>query len=142
MRPLHDSLPLKLLKAREAVMDRFRPLLNAAGVTEQQWRVLRALDEHATIDAGDLARLVCIRMPSLSRILRDLEARGLLRKERSKTDRRQLDVRLTEDGHRFFTQASAGSEDRYAVIERSFGPERYARLMAELDDLIATAGDD
>jgi hypothetical protein len=37
------SLPMALLKAREAVMVRFRPSLRAHGLTEQQWRVLRIM---------------------------------------------------------------------------------------------------
>ena len=58
MRPLGQSLPLRLLMAREAVMERFRPHLNGAGITEQQWRVLRALCEVEEMDAGELAKAI------------------------------------------------------------------------------------
>jgi len=34
---------MELLKAREAAMERFRPMLREHGLTEQQWRVIRAL---------------------------------------------------------------------------------------------------
>ena len=44
-----------LLLAREAVMERFRPMLRDFGVTEQQWRVLRSLEEVGVMDLGDLA---------------------------------------------------------------------------------------
>ena len=44
-----------LLLAREAVMERFRPMLRDFGVTEQQWRVLRSLEEVGAMDLGDLA---------------------------------------------------------------------------------------
>ena len=43
----HRNLPLLLLQARERVIAQFRPILKAHGLTEQQWRVLRAL-----VDAG------------------------------------------------------------------------------------------
>ena len=82
MRSLDHSLPLMLLRAREAVMDHFRPHLHYHGVTEQQWRVLRALVEFGSLDAGTLARRVCLLMPSLSRILRDLASAGLLKRSR------------------------------------------------------------
>ena len=39
----HRNLALLLLQARESVMAEFRPLLNEHGLTEQQWRVIRAL---------------------------------------------------------------------------------------------------
>ena len=52
MRPFDRSLPMALLRAREAVMSRFRPLLHAHGVTEQQWRVIRALVEADGLDVS------------------------------------------------------------------------------------------
>ena len=140
MRPLDQSLPLKLLKAREAVMDRFRPIFNAEGLTDAQWRVLRALAEHSPIDAGRLARLVVLRMPSVSRILRDLEERGLLTKARSPADGRLIDVAITQAGLALFAGTSPRSELRYRQIEMALGPEAYGRLMADLDRLIAVLG--
>jgi homoprotocatechuate degradation regulator HpaR len=141
MRPLDQSLPLKLLKAREAVMDRFRPIFNAEGLTDAQWRVLRALAEHSPIDAGRLARLVVLRMPSVSRILRDLEERGLLTKARSPADGRLIDVAITQAGLALFAGTSPRSELRYRQIEMALGPEAYQRLMADLDRLIAVLGE-
>jgi homoprotocatechuate degradation regulator HpaR len=70
---LDRSLPLMLLRAREAVMDRFRPLLMRTGVTEQQWRVMRVLAEGGAMEAGAVARAACLLPPSLSRIIRTLE---------------------------------------------------------------------
>ena len=136
MRALDESLPLKLLRAREAVMDRFRPHLHANGFTEQQWRVIRALIEVETIDAGALAEAVCLRMPSLSRILADLEARGLLRKVRSETDRRLVNVEITGRGRALFTRMSADSERIYQEIQDRLGDADYKALMRKLDKVI------
>lgn len=141
MRPLDQSLPLKLLKAREAVLDRFRPIFNAEGLTDAQWRVLRALMEHSPTDAGALAKLVALRMPSVSRILRDLEERGLLTKARSAADKRLIDVAITEDGRALFTRTSPRSELRYRQIEMALGAEAYGRLMGDLDRLIEVLGE-
>ena len=55
MRDFAHSLPMALLKAREAVMAGFRPDLEAHDLTEQQWRVLRVLTEHPGITTGELA---------------------------------------------------------------------------------------
>jgi len=141
MRALDRSLPLKLLRAREAVMDRFRPHLHANGFTEQQWRVIRALVEVDTIDAGALAEAVCLRMPSLSRILADLEARGLLRKLRSKADRRLVNVEITEEGRALFTRMSEASERIYQSIQDRLGDAEYKDLMLRLDGFIARLND-
>ena len=136
MRALDESLPLKLLRAREAVMDRFRPHLHANGFTEQQWRVIRALIEVETIDAGALADAVCLRMPSLSRILADLEERGLLRKLRSETDRRLVNVEITPDGRALFARMSADSERIYQEIQDRLSDAEYKTLMRKLDKVI------
>ncbi|MEM7120411.1 MAG: homoprotocatechuate degradation operon regulator HpaR [Pseudomonadota bacterium] len=135
MRPIERSLPLKLLQAREAVMDQFRPNLNAHGVTDQQWRVLRALAEHKRMDAGALSRLITLRMPSLSRIMNDMEARGLVVKHRSGIDRRLVDLEITPDGKALFAEMSKESERVYREMEQRIGRETYARLMDILDDL-------
>lgn len=136
MRELKQSLPLKLLKAREAVMDEFRPVLNAHGITEQQWRVIRALVETDSMDAGQLARRVTLRMPSLSRILRDLDQRGIIAKSKSEADRRLINVTLTEEGRHLFSAISPRQEMRYEKLEERVGSEFYASLMGDLDKLI------
>ena len=56
MRSFGQSLPMELLKAREAAMARFRPMLRGHGLTEQQWRCLRVLWDEALRLVSDEAR--------------------------------------------------------------------------------------
>src|SRR5947207_14881770 len=77
------ALPGALLRAREAVMDRLRPVLRACDLTEQQWRVLRVLSVGGEIEVMRLAREALVRPPSLSRILRDLIERELIARRAS-----------------------------------------------------------
>src|SRR6201995_5147534 len=72
------SLPMALLRAREAVMRQFRPSLRQHGLTEQQWRILRALAAIDAVEVTELVRTAFLLGPSLSRILRDLEKRRLI----------------------------------------------------------------
>src|ERR1700726_4099313 len=83
------SLPMSLLRAREAVMRQFRPSLRSHGLTEQQWRILRALAAVDAIEVTELARTAFLLGPSLSRILRDLEARHLIERKAAKSDLRR-----------------------------------------------------
>ncbi|MFN8954252.1 MAG: homoprotocatechuate degradation operon regulator HpaR, partial [Burkholderiales bacterium] len=48
----HRNLPRLLLEAREAVMFHTRPSLREHGLSDQQWRVLRVLGEHAHESGG------------------------------------------------------------------------------------------
>src|SRR5258708_12574975 len=72
MREFSRSLPMSLLRAREAVMRHFRASLRNYDLTEQQWRFLRALASVDTIEVPELARVALLLGPTLSRILRDL----------------------------------------------------------------------
>ena len=81
IRSFKDSLPTQLLQAREAAMSRFRPMLRRHGLTEQRWRVIRAIHEHGEIDASELARRSFLLSPSLTRILKYLEIEKDKRRE-------------------------------------------------------------
>ncbi len=127
------TLPIALLRAREAVMDRFRPMLRNIDVTEQQWRVLRVVQETEGIDATQLARAACVLAPSLTRILKSLESRGLIAQGRDENDRRRTLVRLTEEGNALLHEAGLVSARIYAEIETKLGAERIADLLDALE---------
>lgn len=137
MRPLARSLPLKLLRAREAVMDRFRPHLAAHNVTEQQWRVLRALAEVGELDASTLAETTCLLPPSLSRILHDLDARGLVDRRRPDGDRRTSLISLSRTGRTLFDTMSRRSEAIYRDLEVRLAEADCGDILPALDRLIA-----
>ena len=98
MRDFSRSLPMSLLRAREAVMRQFRPSLREHGLTEQQWRILRALAAIEAVEVTELARTAFLLGPSLSRILRDLEARNLIERKTAKADQRRSMVSISEEG--------------------------------------------
>src|SRR3954447_24214685 len=75
-----DGLPLALVRARECVMAHFRHLLRRYNLTEPQWRVLKTMEEIKSIELSELARKSALLMPSLSRIVRELELRGYMTK--------------------------------------------------------------
>jgi len=87
LRDFEHSLPMALLKAREAAMARFRPMLRDHGLTEQQWRVIRALADYDRIDASELARRSLLLAPSLTRILQHLEGEKLVKRLSDANDR-------------------------------------------------------
>ena len=141
MRAFADSLPMRLLRAREAVMRRFRPALRDHGVTEQQWRVLRALAGHESLEITELAAATCLLAPSLSRILPDLEARGLAVRHPVQSDLRRSLVTLTPEGLKLIAAHAPHAERIYGAIEQRFGTERLdelVRLLRELEDTLGT----
>lgn len=132
MRDFSRSLPMSLLRAREAVMRQFRPSLRHHELTEQQWRILRALAAVETIEVTELARTAFLLGPSLSRILRDLEARDLIERRVAEADQRRAVVSISADGLKLIEAVAPSSEAIYAAITRRYG----ARKLAELQDML------
>ncbi|WP_024517334.1 homoprotocatechuate degradation operon regulator HpaR [Bradyrhizobium sp. Tv2a-2] len=132
MREFSRSLPMALLRAREAVMRQFRPSLRQHGLTEQQWRILRALAAVEESEVTELARTAFLLGPSLSRILRDLEARRLIERRTAESDQRRGMVSISEKGLKLMEMVAPSSEVIYAAITRRYG----ARKLLELQDML------
>lgn len=135
MRDFSHSLPMALMRAREAVMGEFRPLLRSYGLTEQQWRVLRVLIEADSVEATELAKRSFILLPSLSRILKTLDARGLIRREPVAHDQRRSAIAVTDAGRALFAEIAPQSEQRYRELAARFGQQRLDELYALLESL-------
>jgi homoprotocatechuate degradation regulator HpaR len=133
MRDFSRSLPMSLLRAREAVMKQFRPSLRRHGLTEQQWRILRALAAVDAIEVTELARVAFLLGPSLSRILRDLDARQLIERRTAKADLRRGVVSISQRGLKLIELVAPTSEAVYAAITQRYG----AQKLAELQDMLA-----
>ena len=135
------SLPMALLRARETVMTGFRPILAAHGVTEQQWRVLRVLGEYGPSDVTDLSEITFLLMPSLTRMTKGLEARGLVTRRRHDGDGRRLILDITEDGRSLLDSVTPKSAAVYREIEERFGAERLDQLLDLLEEIVDRSGD-
>jgi len=135
------SLPMLLLRGREAVMRYFRPSLLEHDVTEQQWRVLRALTTVDEMEVMMLADATYLLPPSMSRILKDLQRRGLVTRRSDRNDLRRNLVAITPKGNDLISTLSPRSEAAYTEIAERFGQANFSRLgslllklEAELDD--------
>ena len=127
LRPFEDSL-------RE-----FRPRLAIHGLTEQQWRVMRALEAHGKpMTTRELSDMTFLLSPSLSRITAKLAARGLITKEANPSDLRSSLLNISETGKTLISRMAPKSEEGYQAIEDSFGKDRLDQLHHLLQDLAAT----
>jgi homoprotocatechuate degradation regulator HpaR len=135
MRAFSESLPMALLRTREAVMCLFRPGLRSRGVTEQQWRILRALAHVGPMEVTELAEATFLLGPSLSRILPDMEKRQLVSRKQVDSDLRRSVVSLEPKGLRLISSHAPDSEQIYAQIAERFGVERVTQLFTLLQEL-------
>jgi homoprotocatechuate degradation regulator HpaR len=134
-RAVRYSLPITLLRAREAVMSHFRPMLAAHGVTEQQWRVIRVLKEAGTLDASEVAERAFILAPSLTRMIRSLEERNFISKHKDRADGRRVLLKIAPAGEAIINDVLPDSQAIYDALEEKFGKGRLKELLDLLDEL-------
>ena len=134
----HRNLPLLLLQARERVLSHFRPLLNANGVTEQQWRIVRVLYEVPSLEPREIVELCRISSPSLAGVLARMEELGLVVRRRLPHDQRRVRVSLTARARTMATRMAPEIDATYRRIERTIGAEFHERIEQILDELLAT----
>ncbi len=142
IRDFSRSLPMALLRAREAVMARFRPTLRRHDITEQQWRVLRALTASAApLTPSEISKMTLLSLPSLSRLLKTLEARGVVRRVAHDEDLRSARLALTPRGRKMVRTIAPMSEMSYADIGDAIGADDLEALYQLLDAVVLRLGD-
>ncbi|MEX8520639.1 MAG: homoprotocatechuate degradation operon regulator HpaR [Leptothrix sp. (in: b-proteobacteria)] len=136
----HRNLPLLLLHARESVIAHFRPILNAHGVTEQQWRIVRALREQGALEPRQIGEHCRISSPSLAGVLSRMDDLGLVRRERLEHDQRRVRVSLTEQSEQLIEQIAPQIEAVYQQLEARLGRDFFEQVYTLLDELIEVMG--
>ena len=137
----HRNLPRLLLEAREAVMLHTRPSLREHGLSDQQWRVLRVLGEHAHesggVETGRVATEAFLLGPSLTGVLTRMARDGLIERQRCPQDARRTVVRATALGLAKVQALSQTIEAHYSWMAEHLGTSQLTALYNLLDQLIA-----
>ena len=141
LRTFDKSLPMTLLRAHESVLRTFIPHLRAHDLSTQQWRVMRALAEVEAYDVSELAEACSLLRPSVSRIVQNLEGRGILLRQPCGRDSRRSLVSITPEGRDLIDLIAPESEARYAYIEKQFGRDNLAALYDMLQALVTSLSD-
>ena len=134
------NLPLMLLQVRELVMSRFRPMLNEAGVTEPQWRVLRALLGEGALEPRQIVEICCLSSASLVGILVRMEDLGLIIRKKVEGDQRRVRVTPSAKGRRLAAKLAPQIQVLYAQLESDLGAEVLGSLITTLDAVQAKLG--
>jgi DNA-binding MarR family transcriptional regulator len=95
---LDDQLCFALYAASRAVTARYRPLLDALGLTYPQYLVMLVLWEHEAVAVKELGAALQLDYGTLTPLLKRLEANGLVRRERRPDDERSVTITLTQEG--------------------------------------------
>ncbi|MFB2596533.1 MarR family winged helix-turn-helix transcriptional regulator [Herbiconiux sp. P17] len=121
---LDRQLCFALAVASRSVIGAYKPILEPMGLTHPQYLVMLALWESEPRSLSALAELLRLEPATLSPLVKRLEAAGLVTRERSADDERQLAVRLTAAGRALRAKA----ED--------VPPQVVAALGVDIDELM------
>ena len=138
MKPTHRNLPLLLLHAREAALAHFRPIMKQFGLTDQQWRILRALSEARDgLEPGRIAETCKIPKPSLTGILSRMAEMKLIEREVSEVDQRKQQISLSAKGVALVDRMAPLIDRQYRLIETMIGVETLSDTYRTLDTMLA-----
>jgi homoprotocatechuate degradation regulator HpaR len=138
--PRHRNLPQLMLQAREALMAQFRPILNENGLTEQQWRILRALLINGPLEPRQLSAFCQISSPSITGVLMRMEEAGLVERERMEDDQRRLKVSVTARARQIGRRMLPAIDAQYGRIEATVGTDALTHVYDVLDGLLGALG--
>jgi DNA-binding MarR family transcriptional regulator len=142
-----DSLALErqvcfaLSIAARSVLSVYRPILEPTGLTHPQYLAMLALWGQSPLAVKELIDMLQLDGPTLSPMLKRLEAAGLVTRTRAPHDERQLRVDLTAKGHALRQQALNVPPMVVAKLGMSLGElEELHRGLTALNDAACRAG--
>jgi DNA-binding MarR family transcriptional regulator len=110
----HASLLYSVKRLELVVRAHLEEALRPSGITALQYTALTVLEQHDGLPAAQLARRSFVTAQSTADLVRALELRGLIVRERNPENRRELLIRLTDAGR----QLLAAHADEVLALER------------------------
>ena len=129
---LDDHLCFALYSASRAMTAAYRPLLGELGLTYPQYLVLLVVRDEGPVSVGRIGERLQLDSGTLSPLLKRMESAGILHRQRSGDDERQVDVTLTAAGHTVAARAECIPEKLFPATGLTI------EQMTELREAITT----
>ena len=113
-----------------------------SGVSLQEWRVLSVLTEAGALPMGEIAKRTSINASTLTRIIGQMEKRGLLARERPSGNQRTVYVRLLAEGRRKAEEIIPKIVEYERDLSACFSQAEIETLKSLLVRLYRSASDD
>ena len=136
---IHDSVGYLLRQLRSALDRVVDAEMDEHDLTGVQWGPLLMLHFRMGTTAAELARAACVDTGAMTRMLDRLEAKGLLQRSRSTTDRRVVELTLTDTGRLATDRIPYNLSRAYNAQLAGFTASEFTELKALLRRLIQNA---
>ena len=133
---MHDRLKSSLVALRRilrATETSARTLTRVTGLTTPQLMVMETLRDSREATPKTIAQTVGVAQATATALIEKLEARGLIRRRRGETDRRQFWLSLTEAGEDALDVAPDPLQVRFAARFEALPDWEQAMLVASLE---------
>lgn len=101
-----DRICFPLYASSKELVRRYKPYLDEIGLTYTQYITMVILWEKKSLNVKELGRSLYLDSGTLTPLLKKLEAKGLVSRERSKKDERCLNIQITQKGEELRTKAA------------------------------------
>jgi DNA-binding MarR family transcriptional regulator len=130
-----NSVGYLLKRAHLQLIDQLEPALEAHGFTFTQWVILIHLRDGMALNGRELCSQLRHDSGALTRLIDQLEARGLVSRERSRKDRREVQLQLTSIGRSTVEATIPAVVERLNAALVDFSREELSTLMRLLTKL-------
>jgi DNA-binding MarR family transcriptional regulator len=132
------SVGYLLKRAHLLMLDQLESVVAGSDITITQWVVMMHLRDGLAINGRDLCAQLRHDSGALTRLIDQLEARGLVQRERSREDRRAVELRLTDAGLKILAPLLPKVVDKLNYALRDFSRAEANELSRLLTKLIAS----
>lgn len=132
-----DYLAYLLARASHLVSAQFHAQLAAAGVSVPVWRILTSLSDRPSLTIGELAEIVILKQPTLSKILDRMIEEKLVARIPARDDRRRVNVSITQTGRQRVEDLLRRAKDHEAEALRGYAESEIESLKSMLRGMIA-----
>ena len=119
---------VKFVRAYDTIDSRLRSALREEGLTVSQLGVLEALMHIGPMVQSELAEKLLTSPSNLTTVLDNLERDGMVRRQRSTEDRRQVEVSLTSDGRELIEDVFPSHAQRITRLFGALDPDEQEEL--------------
>lgn len=137
---LEDQLCFKLYALSRLIIGNYRAVLEKLDITYPQYLVMLILWEEKNISVKDLGNRLYLDSGTLTPLLKRLEQKGLLIRERNAADERSVTVSLCTAGKELKKKASKVPGTLGQCLQLS--QKQYLQIKSELDSLLAKVTDE
>ena len=133
---LEEEAALSIMRTADLLSQRTLPVLRGFDLSGSQYNVLRILrGSPEGLPCGQIAERMISRDPDVTRLLDRMEARGLIRRERSEQDRRVVTARITAGGLELLKQADPAITVHHRRQFEALGEKKLRRLIELMQEV-------